>query len=100
LAFEGSRAELNATLVHMSTIVVETPEDQLELAERYLQGAPFIESVEREGARLRLKVTDDCQDISMIPNFLHDKGCRLLRFEQDNPTLEDAFMYLTQGRLQ
>ncbi len=100
LAFEGTRAELNTRLVHLSTIAIETVSDDTELALRSLRDAPFTESVEREGEVLRLKVVDGFDAIHEIPTFLLQKQCRLLRFEQDNPSLEDAFMHLTQGKLQ
>ena len=100
LAFEGTRSELNMRLMHLSTIVVQTPQDQLELAERVLREAPFTEQVERDRDVLHLKVADWFQSPQDIPTYLMNKQCQLLRFEQANPSLEDAFMHWTEGRLQ
>lgn len=70
--------------------------NDLDGAARLLQDQPEVHAVERHDDRLLVTLVENCSDYCELPTKLIEAGYRVRLFQEDEPSLEAAFMALTQ----
>ena len=72
----------------------------LHTAVEILQARPEIREAVEEDGRIKVMLSDDRVDASMIPEVLVKAGVRLLEFREDEMGLEEVFLKVTRGETQ
>jgi ABC-2 type transport system ATP-binding protein len=98
LAFEGTRGELNEKLHGRAALCIEVTSSQEE-AVRFLKARDGVVEVDVREEVIHLRLDDGGPTPEDILAELIEKGIRVLRFDPDEVTLEEAFMVLTRGKL-
>jgi ABC-2 type transport system ATP-binding protein len=99
IVFEGSRDELNQHLTPGRRVIVETHPEDLDNAKAVLDAAEFCATVTVDGAKLQVSLDETCDEVSVVASTLVERGIRLRGFKQEEVSLEQAFIHLTQGKL-
>ncbi|MBL4849699.1 MAG: ABC transporter ATP-binding protein [Planctomycetes bacterium] len=80
----------------VSILVLKEPEG----AQRWLEGQPDLRDVELVDGRLRFGFRGDAVRVAEIASKLADRGHQPAWIEEHKPSLETAFLTMTEGRVQ
>ncbi len=83
--------------VQRSPVLVIAVTDDLQRAEQLLDGNALVQNIVREQGRLRVTLQENVEDYSELATLLVSDGLRLKQFQEEQPSLEAAFMTLTKG---
>jgi len=100
LVFEGTSKELHTKLYGSGKITLETAQDDQELAVRLLRDASYCKEVESVNGKIVFSTSDACTELGDIPLHLAQNNIRIRLFKPEELSLEQAFMHLTQGKVQ
>ncbi len=98
LVFQGTRDDLSARLAGLGGVSIEVG-GRNEEAMAFLGAHPAVESAAPDGAVIRVKLKIDFRAASGLLCDLVAAGFAPTRFNPEEPTLEQAFMALTKGKL-
>jgi hypothetical protein len=55
--------------------------------------------VTHDSTKLQVTLDETCEEVGVVASALTERGIRLRGFQQEEVTLEQAFIHLTQGKL-
>jgi ABC-2 type transport system ATP-binding protein len=96
LLYQGEVSDIMKRVRRNTVLHINTGDKNVEAAD-LLRRQPNINDVELKEENIVVRIDDPEADYSFIPTLLLNNGFRLRQFNEEELSLEDAFMVLTKG---